>query len=100
METNGMARRSKREYLRSIQQRYQQARRAEKTAILDEFTKVCGYHRKYAMRLLHRPGPARPRLRRVPKRAPTYSEEVIRLLAQVWEASGYLCAQQIGRAHV
>jgi hypothetical protein len=98
MENRPMARPSKQEYLRSIQPRYRQARRAEKTAILDEFTKVCGYHRKYAIRLLHRPGPERPRRRRGPKRAPRYSEAVIRLLAQVWEAAGYLCAQRLKAA--
>ncbi|MEK6526131.1 MAG: hypothetical protein AABZ22_04600 [Nitrospirota bacterium] len=50
-----MARRSKREYVQSIYHRYQQAGRAEKTTILTEFTQVCGYHRKYAIRLLNHP---------------------------------------------
>ena len=39
-------------YLQAIRQRYRQASRAAKTAILDEFCAVCGYHRKYAVRLL------------------------------------------------
>ena len=43
MEGIRMAQRSKREYLRSIHPRYQQATRAEKRAILDEFMHVCGY---------------------------------------------------------
>jgi hypothetical protein len=43
MEALSMARQSKREYWRSIHQRYHQARRKEKTAILEEFCKVCGY---------------------------------------------------------
>lgn len=46
METDGMARQSKQEYLRTIHPRYRQAKRAEKTMMLDEFTQVCGYHRK------------------------------------------------------
>lgn len=49
METNGMARRSKQEYLRTIHTRYRQAERAEKTMMLGEFTQVCGDHRKYAL---------------------------------------------------
>ena len=44
METYGMARRSKHEYLQVMWPRYQRAGRAEKTMLLDEFTQVCGYH--------------------------------------------------------
>jgi hypothetical protein len=98
METDGMARRSKYEYLRVMWQRYQRAGRRQRSALLDEVTRVCGYHRKYAIRLLGQPTPPRPAIRRVAWRRPTYSEDVIRLLAQVWEASGYLCAQRLTAA--
>jgi len=54
MEEIGMARQSKREYLRSIHKRYRQGRRTEKTAMLEEFCKVCGYNRKYAIWFLSR----------------------------------------------
>jgi len=46
MEELSMARQSKREYLRSIYERYRQGRCKEKTAMLEEFCKVCGYNRK------------------------------------------------------
>jgi hypothetical protein len=49
MEEFGMARQSKREYLRSIHKRYRQARRKEKSAMLEEFSRVCSYNRKYAI---------------------------------------------------
>ncbi|TKB55594.1 MAG: transposase family protein [Nitrospira sp.] len=98
METNGMARRSKHEYLRVMWPRYQRAGRAEKTLMLDEFIQVCGYHRKYALWLLNRPLPESPRPRRVARRPPRYSEAMIRVLAQVWEASGYLCSQRLQAA--
>jgi len=98
METNGMARRSKQEYLRTIHPRYRQAERVEKTMMLDEFTQVCGYHRKYALWLLNRPLPAPPRPRQVARRPIRYSEAMIRVLAQVWEASGYLCSQRLQAA--
>ena len=49
MEDRPMARRSKREYLKSIYERYRQSSRAEKQTILDEFMQVCGCHRKYAI---------------------------------------------------
>ncbi len=40
METDGMARQSMQEYLCTIHTRYRQAKLAEKTMILDEFTQV------------------------------------------------------------
>jgi hypothetical protein len=98
MEEFGMARQSKREYWRSIHKRYRQGQRTEKTAMLEEFCKVCGYNRKYAIWLLSRPlsnGAAR---RRVILRSATYSKASIATLAKVWEASGYLCSQRLKAA--
>src|SRR2546428_10077239 len=78
----------RREYLRAIYDRYQRSSLEKKGTILDEFWKVCGYHRKYAIRLLNGPSPeAHPRPRRT--RGPSYSRAVIRALALVWEAAGY-----------
>src|SRR2546425_11123205 len=93
MEEFGMARQSKREYLRSIYERYRGGRRTEKTAMLEEFCKVCGYNRKYAIGLLSRPLKARVPRRPTPRSA-TYSKASIVTLAKVWEASGYLCSQR------
>jgi hypothetical protein len=93
-----MARRSKYEYLRVMWQRYQRANRVTRSALLDEVTRMCGYHRKYAIGLLSRAAPPRPPVRRVARRRPTYSEEVIRLVAQIWAASGYLCGQRLKAA--
>ncbi|CAI4033555.1 hypothetical protein DNFV4_03996 [Nitrospira tepida] len=93
-----MARRSKHEYLRVMWQRYQRAGRRERSALLDEVTRVCRYHRKYAIGLLSRAAPPRPPVRRVIRRRPTYGEPVIRLLAEIWAASGYLCGQRLKAA--
>jgi hypothetical protein len=78
----------RREYLRAIHDRYRRSSVAKKGTILDEFCKVCGYHRKYAIRLLSGPRPeARPGPRRV--RGPSYSRTAIHALAVLWEAAGY-----------
>jgi len=98
MERIRMAQQSKRQYLESIYLRYRQSHRAEKQTILDEFMQVCGYHRKYAIWLLSRPLPSGARPRRIPKRASVYSEAAIDLLAQLWVASGYLCAVRLKAA--
>jgi hypothetical protein len=98
MEEFSMARQSKREYLRSIYKRYRQGRRTEKSAMLEEFCKVCGYNRKYAIWLLSRPLPNAAVRRGVTPRSVTYSKASIRTLAKVWEASGYLCSQRLKAA--
>jgi len=83
-----MSRRAKWEYLCAIYARYQRASPGEKSRILDECCQVCGYHRKYAIRLLNGPLPARPpRGRR--RRPTTYSAQAVSIFTQVWEAAGY-----------
>jgi len=78
----------RREYLRAIYDRYRRGSPKQKGAILDEFCRVCDYHRKYAIRLLRGPRPERyARVRR--PRGPSYGRPVIQALALVWEAAGY-----------
>ena len=71
MEGFTMARRSKQEYLRSMYDRYQHAPRAQKGTMLEEFCKVCGYNRKYAIWLLNRPLPEATVRKRGAPRSPT-----------------------------
>lgn len=47
-----MSNQAKRQYLQAIIDRYKAATKREKTKILDEFSAVCGYGRKYAVVLL------------------------------------------------
>src|SRR5260370_15227856 len=60
----------KTQYLGRIYDRYQRAGRQHKSKILDEFSAVCGYHRKAALRLLNRPAVLAAKRRPRPK--PTY----------------------------
>lgn len=76
------------EYLRAIYGRYREATREEKGRILDEFCRVTGYHRKYALRRLNGPPPgAEPPRRR--RRGVSYAPAVIQALRAIWEAAGY-----------
>ncbi|MGE3978998.1 MAG: hypothetical protein AB7F94_15640 [Nitrospira sp.] len=45
MEARALARRSKVEYVQVMWQRYHRADRVTRSALLDEVTRVCGYHR-------------------------------------------------------
>lgn len=83
---------SKRQYLEAIRLRYRRAGKRYKTKILDEFCAVCGYHRKYAIRLL---GRAAPRRRRRPGPPPKYDRAVQALLKVIWLASDQLCSKRL-----
>ena len=50
----------RREYLRAIYDRYRRSSAEGKGKILDEFWRVCDYHRKHAIRLLSGPSPKTP----------------------------------------
>lgn len=86
---------SKWEYFKAIFERYQRAPKLIRQAILDEFCKVCGFNRKYAIRKLNgprpekRPGPFKRR------RGLMYGHEVISLLTAVWEAADYPCSVRL-----
>lgn len=86
---------SRREYLQTIIARYQRVGRKFKSKILDEFSAVCGYHRKHALRLL-RPTP-RPRRRR-PGRKPTYDVLISAILKDIWLATDQLCSKRLQAA--
>ena len=87
-----MVRRSKVEYLRAILSRYVKAGRRYKKRILDEFCKVCGYHRKHAIRLLNRKSQeARGR----PGRPPAYGEAERAVLERLWLAANRPCARRL-----
>jgi len=99
-----MSQKSKWEYLKAIYTRFSQRlirlrrnRKATKdlrVLILNEFCQVCGYNRKYAIRLLNGPAPQKPKPH--PKtRRPTYGSRVISTLSLIWEAAGYPCSQRL-----
>ncbi|MCI0615102.1 transposase family protein, partial [bacterium] len=93
-----MGKKSKWEYFGSIYKRYRKADAKEKGRILDEFSRVCSYNRKYAIRKLNGPAPEKNRPRRKGKRGNKYSETVITILALIWEATGYLCSVRLKAA--
>ena len=81
-----MSPQARREYLATIRHRYLHAAHTTKARLLDEVCAATGYHRKYAIQLLHHPpSPARPRRRR----PPLYTPRTIEVLGTIWEAAGY-----------
>lgn len=89
--------RLKMEYIRRIYDRYRRASKETKGRILEELCEVCGYNRKYAIRLLNGPAPdtAANKTRASSFR---YSRKAISILESIWRAAGHLCSERLKEA--
>ena len=86
--------------------RYRKARKKDKGAILNEFVESTGFARSYAALVLRNQGrevqvgKARvrgdvgKRLSR-PGRGPTYDEQTVKVLVQVWRLMDYICGKRL-----
>jgi len=86
--------------------RYQKARKKDKRLILDEFTKLTGYGRRYASYVLRSHGrkvwvsattriQGDVRKRATRKKAPVYDNEVLEALRKVWAIMDYICGKRL-----
>lgn len=92
-----MGKKERQAYLKAIRGRYGKASRTEKGKILDEFCAVCGYARKYALRLLGRApvknAPAKP------GRPSRYAcEAVLTPLRTIWLATDQMASKRLSSA--
>jgi hypothetical protein len=90
-----MGYRSKMDYLRTIYYRYHKATNDQKSRMLDELCKVCGYNRKYAIRRLSSPLSTisrdltmRPSVTFLDELTGQYLADLDKILADLWEFSG------------
>jgi len=92
-----MGKNERQAYLKAIRSRYRRARKKVKVTILDEFCSVCGYNRKYAIRLLNQRAIVRKERRSGPK--PIYaSAEFLLALKRIWFASDQMCSKKLKAA--
>lgn len=90
-----MEKQSRKVYLLAIKKRYRQADKAVKKTILDEFCHVCGYARKYAIRILNQ-----NRKTKVPRQAPGRPAQygyadLLKPLKQIWFTSDQPCGKRL-----
>ena len=90
-----MSYQARKEYLIAILERYQKAKRIEKTLILNEFVQVCGYHRKYAILLL-RGKRQLPGAKKGPQ--PKYGEDVANHIRLLWNTLLRPCSKKLKAA--
>ena len=93
----GLQMKNKQAVTREYAPRYQKAGKKEKSNILDHFTTLTGYNRKYAIRVLNaatakpkvtgKPRPANRRGKRL------YTDEVIDCLRLIWEFFHWKCGK-------
>lgn len=83
---------SRRELIEAIAGGYRVANREEKQKILDEFTKVTGFRRKHAIRVLAQKAKAAAGTR---TRSRLYDEAVVQALTILWEAADRICGKRL-----
>lgn len=88
-----MGKHEKRIYLGAIRGRYRKAKRADKGKILDEFCSVCGYQRKYAIRLLGSKPAISPR--RPGRPSPYNQPALLTALRRIWLATDQMCSRRL-----
>lgn len=88
---------AKAEYLSAIKSRYKMASRSEKGSILDEFCRVCGYNRKYAIRLLNATGKTlHPKNLSRRGRKKVYDDPLIlEVLKKLWVTTNLPCSKRL-----
>jgi hypothetical protein len=85
---------TRRELVEAIEKRYQEATLAAKTAILNEFVEVTGYHRKHCVRLLG-PSAGRQQQKKSRSKGRIYDDAVQEALILLWEASDRICSKRL-----
>ena len=90
-----------------VAERYQRARKKEKGLMLDEFTELTGYGRRYASHVLMCHG-RRVRInettviqgdirKRISRKKPSvYDNDVLEALKKVWDVMDYICGKRLG----
>lgn len=93
-----MSRSEKRAYLNKIKERYLKATKKEKSIILNEFCLVCGYNKKYAIRILKKPDNSYKTKRKVGRKSVYDSHEFITALKNIWISTDYICSKRLKQA--
>jgi hypothetical protein len=83
----------RRKYVKLMAERYQQAKRKERSQLLSEMEQVSKLHRTHVIRLLN--GQSLARKKRKTPRSRSYGLEVERVVLRVWESLDYICAERL-----
>jgi hypothetical protein len=91
-----MTKASKMEYYDEIIRRYTESDKYEKGTILDEYCKVCGYNRKYAIRKLSSKLLLKPKVSCKIGRPKKYCSKAIETyIMSVWKTTNLICSKRL-----
>jgi hypothetical protein len=91
-----MSPRSKKEYLDVLYPRYKYASKKKKSAILDEFCEVCGFHRKHAIRVLRTHRRFTKSKSNKKGRKPIYDKKaILKPLKTIWLKANLPCSKRL-----
>jgi hypothetical protein len=91
-----MTRTSRMDYFEQILPRYLESEKEEKGKILDEYCEVCGYNRKYAIRLLNKKPYLKSDKTERRGRPNEYNTDSIRkYLITVWKVTNLICSKRM-----
>lgn len=91
-----MSRKQKRAYLDAIRKRYKKSTRKQKATILTEFCHVCGYNRKYAIRILR--AKLRKKLSKCGRKPRYDAKLLLPHLKTIWFACDQMCSKRLKAA--
>lgn len=93
-----MSDKTRQEILKSMRWRYQHRAREGRSKLLDEFCELCGYERKYAIKLLRGQRRAPGRVARKAGSKPKYGERERAVLKEIWLAAEQPCGKRLKAA--
>lgn len=91
-----MSNSGKKEYLEEIKKRYFLATKPEKSLILDEFCIVCGFNRKYAIRLIGKK--QHKQIKRKGRPRKYYNTAIFDFLKVIWVVTNLACSKRLKAA--
>lgn len=85
---------SRREVVERMKRRYERAGRGYRSKLIDQLCELCGYERKYAIKVL---GGKRPGPRGLPQGGARirYGDEERQIIRQIWELGDYPCGKRL-----
>ena len=95
-----MSNKSRYEYLKEIHTRYIKSSKEQKKIVLDEFCKVCNYHRKYAIGILNnftKKKPSRQK-KRAGRKQKYHSKEIKEFLKLLRVKTNLICSKRLKAA--
>lgn len=92
-----MSEQSRWEYYITMHLRYLKAEKEEKRKILDEFCKVCRYHRKYAIKKLNQTPDIEKMKRRsrCGRKSKYKTEEILEFIRRLWISTNQICSKRM-----